>query len=181
MTAAAKTHRHILNGQQVISRFVQGGKATITVLNTKTGTRFTFMVSCKREKQPKRGVAGKRISPYFVKLMTGSDNVVHYTYIGYVNPGRSFSASNKPVPANVAAKVQAGKAAWDWFWSVLNGRNNSDGSVRSKTLADYPVEVWHEGRCGCCGRKLTVPESIENGIGPICAGWYYSDIKAKVA
>ena len=25
------------------------------------------------------------------------------------------------------------------------------------------------GVCGCCGRELTNPESIENGIGPICA------------
>ena len=25
------------------------------------------------------------------------------------------------------------------------------------------------GICGCCGRELTNPESIENGIGPICA------------
>lgn len=35
---------------------------------------------------------------------------------------------------------------------------------------DLPeCEVWHEGRCGRCGRKLTVPESIETGIGPDCA------------
>jgi len=30
------------------------------------------------------------------------------------------------------------------------------------------------GRCGICGRELTVPESIEAGIGPVCAqkaGW----------
>jgi hypothetical protein len=30
------------------------------------------------------------------------------------------------------------------------------------------------GSCGCCGRELTDPESIERGIGPVCitqAGW----------
>lgn len=32
------------------------------------------------------------------------------------------------------------------------------------------IEVWHEGRCGACGRRLTVPESIANGLGPVCAG-----------
>jgi hypothetical protein len=31
------------------------------------------------------------------------------------------------------------------------------------------LEVWHEGRCGRCGRRLTVPESIESGLGPECA------------
>jgi hypothetical protein len=30
------------------------------------------------------------------------------------------------------------------------------------------LEVWHEGRCGRCGRALTVPESVERGIGPEC-------------
>lgn len=32
------------------------------------------------------------------------------------------------------------------------------------------LEVWHEGRCGRCGRALTVPESIASGIGPVCEG-----------
>jgi hypothetical protein len=30
------------------------------------------------------------------------------------------------------------------------------------------TEIWHEGRCGRCGRKLTVPDSIAIGIGPDC-------------
>jgi hypothetical protein len=34
-------------------------------------------------------------------------------------------------------------------------------------LQDF-VEVWHEGTCGKCGRALTVPSSIENGLGPEC-------------
>lgn len=32
------------------------------------------------------------------------------------------------------------------------------------------MTVRHEGKCGRCGRKLTVPESIDRGIGPECAG-----------
>ena len=31
------------------------------------------------------------------------------------------------------------------------------------------VEVQHDGRCGRCGRPLTHPDSIQSGIGPICA------------
>jgi len=30
------------------------------------------------------------------------------------------------------------------------------------------LEIWHEGRCGRCNRKLTVPASIALGIGPEC-------------
>jgi hypothetical protein len=35
------------------------------------------------------------------------------------------------------------------------------------TLPEF-VEVWHEGHCGKCGKRLTVPSSIENGLGPEC-------------
>ena len=35
------------------------------------------------------------------------------------------------------------------------------------TLPEF-VEVWHEGCCGKCGKRLTVPSSIENGLGPEC-------------
>lgn len=31
------------------------------------------------------------------------------------------------------------------------------------------VQFWHEGRCGHCGRRLTVPASIFTGFGPDCA------------
>ena len=30
------------------------------------------------------------------------------------------------------------------------------------------VEIWHQGTCGKCGRPLTVPASIDYGIGPEC-------------
>jgi hypothetical protein len=33
-------------------------------------------------------------------------------------------------------------------------------------------EVWHEGKCGKCGRALTVPSSILTGIGPECSKSY---------
>jgi hypothetical protein len=37
-------------------------------------------------------------------------------------------------------------------------------------IDDLPesLEIWHEGSCLRCGRKLTVPESIESGYGPEC-------------
>ena len=45
-----------------------------------------------------------------------------------------------------------------WFWRTLNG-------------GTFPAtfEFWHEGRCAACARRLTVPESIERGLGPECA------------
>ena len=49
--------------------------------------------------------------------------------------------------------------AWRWF----------DANLQAGRVPEQ-LEVWHEGRCGRCGRALTVPESIERGIGPECVG-----------
>jgi hypothetical protein len=56
--------------------------------------------------------------------------------------------------------------AWRWFFRRLQMVNPEGNPVG---LPDC-IQVWHEGRCACCGRPLTVPESIESGFGPICAG-----------
>lgn len=34
---------------------------------------------------------------------------------------------------------------------------------------DINVTIYHVGKCGMCGRKLTDPTSIATGLGPICA------------
>ena len=39
--------------------------------------------------------------------------------------------------------------------------------LKSQTLVDF-IEIWHQGLCGKCGRRLTVPQSILIGIGPDC-------------
>jgi len=39
----------------------------------------------------------------------------------------------------------------------------------TQPLIDKGFALHHEGKCGRCGRKLTVPLSIETGIGPECA------------
>ena len=33
----------------------------------------------------------------------------------------------------------------------------------------HGFEMLHEGRCGRCARRLTVPASVASGIGPECA------------
>lgn len=47
-----------------------------------------------------------------------------------------------------------------WFFQALATGRDLDGVA----------EVRHAGKCGRCGRKLTVPESIDTGFGPSCAG-----------
>lgn len=56
------------------------------------------------------------------------------------------------------------------------GRWSDPDIVQSEVelLAEFPIEHQQEfgrftGRCGCCGRHLTDPDSKMRGIGPECA------------
>lgn len=51
--------------------------------------------------------------------------------------------------------------AFRWFFKRLSEGRDLGGP--------RGVTVRHEGRCGRCGRTLTVPASIDSGIGPDCA------------
>lgn len=85
---------------------------------------------------------------YFVGVLSGPDNEVDYSYIGIVRRG-VFTLTRKSRAGMSAASVRA----FAWL---------------SRNWEDDRAEVWHEGRCGRCGRTLTVPESIKSGIGPVC-------------
>jgi hypothetical protein len=50
--------------------------------------------------------------------------------------------------------------AFAWTWSHIVG----------EVLPNEQLEIWHEGRCARCNRRLTVPASIASGFGPECAG-----------
>jgi len=133
---------HKLDSADTIREFLLAGKSTFTLVSTKTGSRFTYRV--KRAKGESR--------PWFVGLLTGPDNTSSYSYLGCIW-GSRYSHGRKSRVGSDAISVKA----FDWFLRHLD-----------HDALDL-VEFWHEGRCGRCGRKLTVPESIEAGIGPECA------------
>lgn len=126
-----------------LNAFVFAGNATFTVRSEKTGTRFTFKV-----RQPKPE------TPHFVSLLSGPDNENDFCFLGTLFADGSYRHSIKSRVSETAPSAVA--ARW----------------VVSRIAKGQPLtqcEIWHEGKCGRCGRKLTVPESIETGIGPECA------------
>ena len=132
-----------MRGQLVSGRragYILAGLATFTIRNPQTGTRFTYKVTKTADERPF----------YFVGCLSGPDNTVDYSYLGVLDHGK-FRLTAKSKAGLDAPSVQA----FQW----LTGH-----------WEDARVEVWHEGRCGRCGKKLTVPESIESGIGPVCVG-----------
>ena len=128
-----------------IAAFVLAGNAVFTIRNPQTGGRFTYRVR-----------AGKgEGAPYFVQVLTGPDNTGDFTYLGCVFADGRFVVTKK---SRISPDAPSARA-FAWFFARAQAGRDLCG-----------VEVWHEGRCGACGRALTVPESIETGLGPVCAG-----------
>lgn len=123
-------------------KFMRGGNATFTLRSRNTGKRFTFKM------RQKKG------TPFFVSVLVGVNNESDFQYIGFVPTNNGvLIAGRKGKPNMPSFKALA------WALDKLANGNLPD-----------TLEIWHEGKCGACGRKLTVPESIDTGFGPICAG-----------
>lgn len=138
--ALPKVNRHQLNGNS--ADFVLGGNATFTIENTETGNHFTFKV-----------VQPAPDKPHFVRVLTGPDNENDFTFLGTIFDNQTYRHGKRsPIsPTAQSAKV------FEWAWP----------RILSHSLPQQ-VHLYHEGRCGRCGHKLTVPESIESGFGPEC-------------
>jgi hypothetical protein len=137
-TSTDTTPAGMLVGDDV-GRFVFSGRAVFTLRSVKTGVRFTYRVVSQEGR------------PSFVSVLTGPEV---WTYLGSVfgqREDRSFRRTSKSSVSNTAPSF----VAFGWFIKHIN---------------DLPpsCEVYHEGRCGRCGRPLTDPESIMSGLGPVC-------------
>lgn len=137
------THKHQLTSIEAIKTFVMAGKARFTLVSRKTGTRFTYRA---------RTIEGK---PTFISVLTGADNENAYEFLGTIFADGSYRHGGKSHIGYTAPSA----VAFRWFFE----------SIAAGRLSEH-LEVWHEGRCGRCGRVLTVPESIATGFGPECAG-----------
>ena len=130
-----------------IQQFILAGKSFFTVENTETGGRYTYkVVQCEDD--------GKKKDLWFVSLLNGSDNENSYQYIGIIGNGQTFKTTAKTKVTNDSIGLKGFK----WLWSCVSG----GVELPSK------VSFYHAGKCGRCGRKLTTPESIESGFGPVC-------------
>jgi hypothetical protein len=128
--------------------YALAGNATITLQSLKTGVHFTYKIRLADEQR----APGRDPSPaWFVKILSaGSADEGEFTYIGMIKNGR-FGLTRA---SRVTADSPCVKA-FTYFMHAL--------------AMPEQLTVRHEGRCGRCGRTLTVPESIDAGIGPECA------------
>lgn len=131
------------------------GNATFTIRSTRTGTRFTYKIR-KSDPHPRFGIT------WWVNVMTGSDNEDSFQTIGMLKAhnGNWDYIHLKPTRERHIAMTAPSVVAFRFFWDHLDRRKQ----------VHEGLEFFHSGRCGKCGRKLTVPESIQSGFGPECIG-----------
>lgn len=147
----ADPRRRLAGDADATRKFIAGGNAIFTVRNNDTGNRFTYRVTFKRDKD------GKRATPMFVSVLTGSDNTGSYSILGTIFDDGNYVWNR--TKSRIGRDAMSNKA-FAWLWARIYG----------SVALPSSVEFWHEGRCCVCARTLTVPESIESGIGPVCAG-----------
>ena len=114
---------------------------TITI-KSPTGAHRTFQI--RTQPADSRFAPGKRV----VALLNGPDNESSYQPFGFVS--------------NMGIQVWRKKQTktFNTFAQMLE---------RPESFEAKGAEYLFSGKCRICNRKLTVPESIESGIGPICA------------
>ena len=116
------------------------GKALVTIHNSNTGNRKTYRIT-----------KAKNRNIYFVGVKSDHNN-----YIQYIG---SIFGDTEVFKHTKGSKVSPKSIAFLIFeWTYRNRHN----------LPDH-VHIYHEGECLKCGRTLTTPTSIANGIGPVCA------------
>jgi hypothetical protein len=136
----------LLDGGPVSKDFILAGKAIFTVANPQ-GEHYTYRVSA-----PKQGGDIR-----FVSLLTGPDNTGDYTYLGLLKAGSG------DVVATAKSKLSTTSRPFAVAQFAVN-------VVFGKRPLPAGYRLIHAGRCGRCARLLTVPESVETGFGPECAG-----------
>jgi len=103
-------------------------------------SRFTFKFDTPKDKD----------FPIFVKVLSGPDNESAYQFIGVVTNQGNLHPGKKGHPD--APSYQA----LNWY-------------LRTSPEKASAATFIHEGKCCRCGKTLTVPSSIEIGMGPSCA------------
>jgi hypothetical protein len=125
--------------------FILGGKSFTTLVSLKSGNRYTYKIELADKRNPTNS------DTWFVSLLMGPDNWSNYKYIGMIK-NNQFRWTGK-------SKVSQDAPSLLGFQFVFE-------SLQADTMCGF--EVWHMGKCGRCGKPLTVPESIASGFGPDC-------------
>lgn len=132
------------NGLRVVTPVVHNGTYTI-VLNEKGDYRTLRIVDAPETMNKPQGTQ-------IAQFLSGADNTANYTGFAFVS-GSRVGIWSKFKADSVLAKA-------------LNILLTADKEQQADYGQAYAIE---SNNCWRCGRKLTVPASVNRGLGPICA------------
>ena len=145
------TKEFVTAGRAIFTLEVPESFINATTHRTPPKPHYTYRVKFKKAN-------GGFQDTYFVQLLTGPQNTKDYTYVGIL--------------LHQEGKIKlTGKSAFNqdsWAVKLLDKVLARVWAGEGHKVEETGFKLYHEGRCGRCGRVLTVPESIEGGIGPIC-------------
>ena len=129
--------------------YILAGKSEFILHSSKTGQDFGYRLTRKESKNnPDEFI-------YFLNIKDGHEWV--YAGVLWYDSSSNIYKFGKGKSGNIDANDLNVKSLLFVMSKLQNG--------------DTPLycSVFHTGKCGLCGRKLTTPESILTGLGPSCA------------
>lgn len=132
---------------------ILAGDAIFTI-RSHTGNRYTYRIT---QADPNPNYPNSKPAS-FVKVLTGPDNNSDYTYLGMITQQEPTVVRCTKASAKSLVNGPSHKGL-EW---LLRQLMSGTSAWRAR------AELFHEGRCCRCGRRLTTPESVERGLGPEC-------------
>lgn len=133
--------------------YALSGRAIFTLVGRES--RFTYQVVAAP------ALPNATALMWFVSVLVGPDNGTDYQYLGTIAVGVGEDIERATYRHGRKSKIgkdARSNVAFAWCWERLD------------ELDRHGVEFWHAGKCGRCGKRLTDPESISTGLGPVCGG-----------
>ena len=133
-------------------RYMLAGKSEFTMISLRTGGRLKYKLTKKQTKNNKDDTSE---FIYYVNTFDGGE----YKYAGVLFYDRvedvfRFGKGAKGKIPSTHINIQS-------LLFVINKLNEGNDAIN--------IELYHVGKCGRCGRKLTTPESLLLGLGPECS------------
>ncbi len=169
-----------LMNKKAIQDFIFGGNATFTIRNNNTGNRFTYKIVEDKNTKYKWWVSSLRGPDLYLQigLILGELKSFDFPWkIKHELDGAIANHHKAMLKLPKDERVMFSRKDWDkanlplstrsfmWFLSTYKS---------DKEFSDN-IEIWHDGICGRCGRKLTTPESISTGYGPECIKYIHKE------
>lgn len=144
-----------LINQKDALNFLLAGKSEFVLHSTKTNEDFKFTLTKKESFAKKESFTNKEEYIYFVNIIIEREKI----YAGHIK-------FDDKTELFIYTQGKRGQLAAE------------DRNIRSLMFVINKLfrceivgnlEIYHVGRCGRCGKKLTTPESILTGLGPTCS------------